>query len=93
MRPFWLPLVTPHVANVSYKVLYAVWLEQFAMYAGVALLQPVLAREASSCHLGSANEQQLVSLAAAAAACLAAASDALQVIALTRTALRHHDCP
>ena len=87
MRPFWLPLVTPHVAYVSCKVLYVAWLEKFALYAGLALLQPVLAKEASSRHLDSANEQQLVSLAAAAAACLAAASDALQVIALSRTEL------
>ena len=86
MCPFSLPVQPPHVTQISYKVLCAVWLEQIALYAGMALLQPALAKEASFRHLDSATEQQLVSLAAAASACLAAASDALQV----SVQLSHH---
>ncbi|DBA92499.1 hypothetical protein WJX77_002132 [Trebouxia sp. C0004] len=47
--------------------------------SGLAILRPVLAHMASALQLDSQHEQQLVRLAAATSACLAAASDALQV--------------
>ena len=50
------------------------------LFAGLAVLRPVLAQIASALQLDSQHEQQLVRLAAATSACLAAASDALQVI-------------
>ncbi|KAA6425543.1 MAG: hypothetical protein FRX49_04440, partial [Trebouxia sp. A1-2] len=46
--------------------------------SGLAILRPVLAHMASALQLDSKHEQQLVRLAAATSACLAAASDALQ---------------
>jgi len=50
------------------------------LFAGLAILRPVLAQMAAALQLGSQHEQQLVWLAAATSACLAAASDTLQVI-------------
>ena len=50
------------------------------LFAGLANLQLVMAHVASALQLDSQHEQQLVRLAAATSACLAAASDGLQVI-------------
>ncbi|KAL0044479.1 hypothetical protein WJX82_008986 [Trebouxia sp. C0006] len=49
------------------------------LLAGSAVLRPVLAHMTSAFQLDFQHEQQLVRLAAATSACLAAASDALQI--------------
>lgn len=50
-----------------------------SVHAGLELLQPAIARQAEQCHFSVEDGSQLLFMAAAAAACLAEASQALHV--------------